>query len=158
MLSRGVTLLTKREVALTVLSKLLYAMTADMKGSEEIKASHQTILKEYVEKNHGAKSKRKENKFSFQYIPWNNILDSIASGNPFLRRYIESDRFSKTEIRYMCAMLCGLSGKEYGLITESRSHYNISWSIRQKFGLPPKTTNLRIFLQNLSGQEKDERP
>ena len=140
--------MTKREVALTVLSKLLYAMTADMKGSEEIKASHQTILKEYVEKNHGAKSKRKEN----------NILDSIASGNPFLRRYIESDRFSKTEIRYMCAMLCGLSGKEYGLITESRSHYNISWSIRQKFGLPPKTTNLRIFLQNLSGQEKDERP
>lgn len=50
MLSRGVTLLTKREVALTVLSKLLYAMTADMKGSEEIKASHRTILKEYVEK------------------------------------------------------------------------------------------------------------
>ncbi len=43
------------------------------------------------------KVSEKENKFSFQSIPWNNILDSIASDNPFLRRYIESERFSQTE-------------------------------------------------------------
>lgn len=52
--------------------------------------------------------------------------------------------------RYMSALICGLSGKEYELITGFRSHYNLSWSIRHKLGIPSKSTNLRNYLQKLS--------
>ncbi len=66
-----------------------------------------------------------------------------------MRGYVESGQFPQKELRYMCDLICGHSGKEYGLITGFKSQYNLSWSIRQKLGIPAKSTNLRNFLQNL---------
>ena len=83
-------------------------------------------------------------------IPWENILDSITADSLAMRKFVESGKFTDKELQYMCALMCGLSGKEYELITGLRSQYNLSWSIRQKLGIPPKSTNLRNFLQNLS--------
>lgn len=88
--------------------------------------------------------------FSLYDIPWESFLDDVTSNSPFLNKQAHIHHFSTQEIRYMRAMLCGSSGKEYGLITGFKSHYNLSWSIRNKFGLPHKSTNLRIFLQKLS--------
>ncbi len=146
---RSITSLTTREVALIILSKLLYAISKDS-GAVDIISFHKRILNDYLESNQILLKEHEFEYFSLQSIPWVNILDSIANNNPFIKAHIQSKKFSELEIRYMCAMLCGLSGREYGMITGYRSHYNLSWSIRQKFGLPPRETNLRLFLQKLS--------
>ena len=70
-----------------------------------------------------------------------------------MRKIVESGKFTDNELQYMCALMCGLSGKEYELITGLRSQYNLSWSIRQKLGIPPKSTNLRNYLQSLPEKE-----
>ncbi len=147
---KDISSLSQRELALSVLSKLLYAIADRIPGVESIITSHQKILKEYLCQNTNPIDRQDSDPFSIQDIPWDNILDSISSHNSFLDSQIRTQRFSTHEIRYMCAMMCGLSGKEYGLITGFKSHYNLSWSIRQKFKLPPKATNLRIFLHKLS--------
>lgn len=146
---KSITSLTSREVALTILSKLLYA-TSSNSGTNEIISFHKKILNEYFDHNQMFSQNQDTEDFSLQSIPWTDILDSIANNNTFIRVHIQSKKFSELEIRYMCAMWCGLSGIEYRMITGYRSHYNLSWSIRQKFGLPPKATNLRLFLQKLS--------
>lgn len=146
---KSITSLTSREVALTILSKLLYATSLNS-GTKEIISFHKKILNEYFDHNQKGLQDQNIEDFSLQSIPWIDILDSIADSNPFIRAHIQSRKFSKLEIRYMCAMWCGLSGIEYRMITGYRSHYNLSWSIRQKIGLPPKATNLRLFLKKLS--------
>lgn len=147
---QDISLLSSRELALTVLSKLLYHIVTKSVDMEEIVLHHKNILQYYIDQgiNHIHSSNITE--FSIHDIPWGDILDALASKNTFLRKQIHTHQFSTHEIRYMCALLCGLSGKEYGLITGFKSHYNLSWSIRNKFGIPPKSTNLRIFLQKLS--------
>jgi len=149
---KNISSLSQKELALSVLSKLLYSIANRIPGVENIISSHQKILKEYLCQGsiHIEQPDSYTDSFSIQDIPWDNILDSISSHNSFLDSQIRTKRFSIHEIRYMCAMMCGLSGKEYGLITGFKSHYNLSWSIRQKFRLPPKATNLRIFLHKLS--------
>lgn len=154
---KDICLLSERELALTVLSKLLYNIATKHPGMEETISHHRNLLYDYL--NHeGRKPIMVTPEFSIRDIPWNNILDEIASKNTFIIEQTRTHLFSTHEIRYMCAMLCGLSGKEYGLITGFKSHYNLSWSIRNKFGLPSKSTNLRIFLQKLSDSNSHESP
>lgn len=147
---KDISLLSPRELAFTVLSKLLYHIATKSLGMEEIVSHHRNILQFYLNQDIGQTNTSNITEFSIYDIPWGNILDGIASKNTFLNKQIHTRQFTTHEIRYMCAMLCGLSGKEYGLITGFKSHYNLSWSIRNKFGMSPKSTNLRIFLQKLS--------
>lgn len=141
--------LTSREAALVILSKLLYA-TSKKSGVADIIDLHKKILNSCLGCIQRKPEEQEIEDFSILSIPWTDILSSIANNTPFIKRLIQSNQFSEREILYMCAMLCGLSGIEYRMITGHRSHYNLSWLIRQKFGLPPKSTNLRIFLQKLS--------
>lgn len=147
---KDISLLSPRELALTILSKLLYHIATRFSGMEGIVSHHRNILQDYLNQDINQAKISNIPEFSISDIPWNDIFDTIASKNTFLKEQIHNHRFSTHEIRYMSAMLCGLSGKEYGLITGFKSHYNLSWSIRNKFGLPSKSTNLRIFLQKLS--------
>lgn len=147
---QDISLLSSRELALTVLSKLLYHIATKSVGMAEIVSHHKNILQHYINQGISHTHTSDITEFSIYDIPWGDILDAIASKNNFLSKQIHTHQFSTHEIRYMCALLCGLSGKEYGLITGFKSHYNLSWSIRNKFGMPPKSTNLRIFLQKLS--------
>ena len=141
--------LSKRVLALKVLSKLLYAI-ADNKGNyEELTILHQKILNESLSLNELASDSRNDT-FQIEEIPWERLLDAITNTNSTLKVLINLNQFSTHEIRYMCALICGLSGKEYELITGFKSHYNLSWSIRHKLGMPSKTTNLRNYLQKLS--------
>lgn len=149
MTRQSVSILSKRGLTLKVLSKLLYAITDNSINSEELKDIHQKVLNASLIQNE-VRSDSKNDSFNIAEIPWERILDAIANNNPLLRKFIESKTFSVQELRYMCAMVCGLSGKEYELITGFKSQYNLSWSIRQKIGMQPKTTNLRKFLQKLS--------
>jgi hypothetical protein len=144
---KDISLLSPRELALRVLSKLLYHIVDRFPGMEEIVFYHRNLLQDYL--TNSQDNIMNSPAFSIYDIPWERILDD-TSNSPFLNKLAHKHHFSTQEIRYMCAMLCGLSGKEYGLITGSKSHYNLSWSIRKKFGLPHKSTNLRIFLQKLS--------
>lgn len=148
---KDISLLSERELALIVLSKLLYHIATKYPGMDSIVTHHRILLYDFLNQE-----VRKPNmatpEFSIYDIPWNNILDEIASKNTFIIEQTRTHLFTTHEIRYMCAMLCGLSGKEYGLITGFKSHYNLSWSIRHKLGLPSKTTNLRISLQKLSSE------
>lgn len=61
---------------------------------------------------------------------------------------------SKLLIRYMCALICGLSGKEYELITGSRASIILvgqsgtNWGYRpipQIYEITPKTFRLRVI-------------
>ena len=141
--------LSKRGLALKVLSKLLYAIADNNGVNEELKLLHQKILNDFL--NLKEQTSNLENDiFRIEEIPWKNLLDKISRTNTTLKAFTNLNRFSAHEIRYMCALMCGLSGKEYELITGFKSQYNLSWSIRHKLGLPSKTTNLRNYLQNIS--------
>ena len=106
--------LSKRGLTLKVLSKLLYAIADNTPANEEIKALHQKVLNESLTINELA-SDSKNDTFLIEEIPWENLLDAIANTNPTLTVFINLNRFSAHEIRYMCALICGLSGKEYEL-------------------------------------------
>lgn len=149
---QSISSLSKRGLALKVLSKLLYAVADSSTASEELEYLHQEILNESLRRNETANDSENDS-FNIGEIPWGRLLDSIACSHPFLRSRLQPNLFSPQEIRYMCAMICGLSGKEYGLITGLKSQYNLSWSIRHKIGMPAKTTNLRNFLQKISENE-----
>lgn len=141
--------LSKRGLALKVLSKLLYAIADNNNTTEELKLLHQKVLNESLILNELA-SDSGDDTFRIEDIPWERLLDAITNTNSTLKVLINLNQFSTHEIRYMCALICGLSGKEYELITGFRSHYNLSWSIRHKLGMSSKTTNLRNYLQKLS--------
>lgn len=141
--------LSKRGLALKVLSKLLYAIADNKGNNEELKILHQKILSESLSLNKLASDSRNDT-FRIEEIPWERLLDAISDTNLTLKVLINLNQFSAHEIRYMCALICGLSGKEYELITGFKSQYNLSWSIRHKLGIPSKTTNLRNYLQKLS--------
>lgn len=150
---KDISLSSERELALTVLSKLLYHLATRFTDMEEIITHHRNILLDYQNKEFDPSNIPNIPPFFIHEVPWGRMLDTIASQNTFLNKLTRQYQFSIHEIRYMCAMLCNLSGKEYGLITGFKSHYNLSWSIRHKLGIPTKTTNLRIALQKLSENE-----
>ncbi len=147
---KDISLSSDRELALTVLSKLLYNIATRFPDMEEIITYHRNILIDYQNKEIAKLDISVIPPFFIHEIPWERMLDTMALQNIFLKKLTRQYQFSIHEIRYMCAMLCGLSSTEYGLITGFKSHYNLSWSIRHKLGLPTKTTNLRIALQKLS--------
>lgn len=147
--------LSKRGLALKVLSKLLYAIADNNDANEELKHLHQKVLNESLNLIE-LTSDSGDDTFRIENIPWERLLDAITNTNSTLKALINLNQFSTHEIRYMCALICGLSGKEYELTTGFRSHYNLSWSIRHKLGIPSKTTNLRNYLQKLSYCELHE--
>lgn len=147
--NQNVLSLSKRGLTLKVLSKLLYAIADNNDTTEELKLLHQKVLNESLSLNELA-SDSENDTFRIEEIPWERLLDAITNTNPTLKVFINLNKFSAHEIRYMCALICGLSGKEYELITGFKSQYNLSWSIRHKLGIPSKTTNLRNYLQKLS--------
>lgn len=146
----NVSSLPPRAIALTVLSKLLYALADKPGASDEITTYHKRILADTIADDDLHKRNQICESFSISYIPWLELLDKIASHIVRLREISTTNNFTPQEIRYMTAMASGLTGKEFGLITGIKSHYNLSWSIRHKLGLPEKKSNLRLVLQSLS--------
>lgn len=147
---KSISSLSPRELALVVLSKFLYAISGRLSYANEIKFIHQKVLNEFHMGSVNSSNEDCGDSFSVKEIPWGKLLDLISQNHPFIKQYAQSGNFSPQEVRYMCAMMCGLSGKEYEKITGKRSHYNISWSIRHKLGIPFKETNLRLFIRNLA--------
>lgn len=140
--------LPPRAIALTVLSKLLYALADKSGASDEVTTYHKRILADTIADDDLHERTQICDSFSIRDIPWLELLDQIASHIVRLQNISATNNFTRQEIRYMTAMACGLTGKEYGLITGFKSHYNLSWSIRHKLGLPEKTSNLRLILQS----------
>lgn len=136
-----------RELSLTILSKMLYAVAERSIEIDKLKNCHRKLMGELTEVRSVDDSKSEET--CIYELPWMEILDSIMDAFPTLKYYKGKGIFSCHEIRYMCALMCGLSGKEYGLISGFRSHYNLSLAIRHKLGMTPKSTNLRNHLQQL---------
>lgn len=139
--------LSKRGLALKVLSKLLYAIADNATANEELKVLHKKVLNESLILNETS-SNSENDTFRIDQIPWERLLDTIANTSSSLKAIKNMKNFSSHEIRYMCALLCGLSGREYELITGLKSQYNLSWSIRRKLGMCSKTTNLRNYLKD----------
>ena len=79
----SVTLLSKRGLALRILSKLLYAVTDHSVDISELKNLHQKILNESLNL-HEIASDSEDDSFRIGEIPWLNILDTIADSNPLL--------------------------------------------------------------------------
>lgn len=142
--------LPPRAIALTVLSKLLYALADKSGASDEVTTYHKRILADTIADDDLHERNQISDSFSISDIPWLELLDLIANHIVRLRGICATNNFTRQEIRYMTAMACGLTGKEFGLITGFKSHYNLSWSVRHKLGLPEKTSNLRLILQSLS--------
>lgn len=138
-----------RAIALIVLSKMLYGMTAASSGSEELRAEHRRLL------NESLVSLSPDPEFDLSSIPWDNLLDSIVRCHPYICVQADTGLFTLRELRYMAAIICGLSGKEFGIITGYRSHYNLSWSIRQKLNQPAGSYNLRTLLHDLYEKTSD---
>ncbi|MDE6416154.1 MAG: hypothetical protein K2K68_03910 [Duncaniella sp.] len=135
---------SERAVALIVLSKLLYGMASMSGDSAELRTVHHKLLIESVS------TLKPDSALELSSIPWDRLFDSIVESIPYTITQRKSGWFTVNELRYMAAMLCGLSGKEFGLITGYRSHYNLSWNIRQKLNLTSSDTNLRQLLRKLS--------
>lgn len=154
---KSVTTLTHRQLAMQVLSKILYFLAGCAPHSEEVQRLHKNIMKEsfQTETSNADVSKSGDDfeSFSVRSIAWDDIFDAIAEEDIFMKRQMASGRFTKNEIRYMTAMLCGLSGMEYGLISGRSGHYNLSWTVREKLGIPQKSTNLRLALQRMAETE-----
>ncbi len=147
---KSISNLSNRGVALTILSKLLLGVGDKKAVAEELKTLYDGLFKlTDLDTRSCLASADSADTFSLDEIPWEKILDAMVADSHTMRGYVESGQFPQKELRYMCALMCGLSGKEYGLITGFKSQYNLSWSIRQKLGIPAKSTNLRNFLQNL---------
>lgn len=153
---KSISSLSPRGLAMVVLSKLLYVISGSSPHANEIKVNHQKVLNELQTERGETSYDTNTDKFSIKDIPWDHLLDLISQNHPLIIRYVKTGNFTNQEIRYMCAMMCGLSGKEYGRISGIRSHYNLSWSIRHKLGMPFKETNLRLFLRNLAERASDE--
>ncbi|MCM1140523.1 MAG: hypothetical protein NC453_18290 [Muribaculum sp.] len=144
---KNISTLSPVAIGLTVLSKLLYAVMEESEASNIIKEYHRQILKETTEGYDFYASCSSENSFSLDDIPWVQLLDKIIGHKAGLKEICATHSFTQQELRYMAAMACGLTGKEFGLITGFKSHYNLSWAIRHKLGLPERTSNLRLLLQ-----------
>lgn len=144
---KNISTLPPRAIALTVLSKLLYALANESGASEEVKVYHKKMLVDTIAEYDLYGRSDEGNSFSITDIPWLQILDQIANHFVLLQEISASHDFTQQQVRYMAAMTCGLTGKEYGFITGFKSHYNISWVIRHKLGLPERTSNLRLLLQ-----------
>ena len=157
MARRKISSFSKRGIALTVLSKLLYAVAGRTMNIEEIKTLHHNLLAEVLIAHESARDTDNNDPVPIENIPWSMLLDTIAYGNASMIKYKESGKFTVHELRYMCAMMCGVTGEEYKLISGFKSQYNLSWSIRYKLGMQPKTTNLGKFLQNLPDEVDYER-
>lgn len=138
-----------------VLSKFLYDHIDDNPTSNDIKRYHHSFINKYMS-NSVLMSDSGNNTITIESIPWASLLDRMAKEHPFLKVLTKKVQLSNNEILYICAMLYGISSKEYGMITGVKSHYNISWSIRLKLKIPPKSTNLRNYLKRLQEIGMDE--
>ena len=69
MTRQSVSILSKRGLALKVLSKLLYAITDNSINSEELKDIHQKVLNASLMQNEVV-SDSKKNPFNIADIPW----------------------------------------------------------------------------------------
>ncbi len=105
----------RRNIALTILSKQLYAIVDHSSYYGEIISFHHKLLDKSLKSEKQRNSETKQ--FSLKEIPWDRLLDSITASNPVIRSYAETGNFTGHELRYMSAMICGLSGKEHGIIT-----------------------------------------
>lgn len=86
---KDISLLSPRELALTVLSKLLYHIATRSVGMEEIVSHHRNILQYYLNQDIGQTNTSNITEFSIYDIPWGDILDAIASKTLFLaNKYI----------------------------------------------------------------------
>ena len=153
---KNISTLPPRAIALTVLSKLLYALADESGASQEVTIYHKNMLVDTIAEYDLYGRSDEGYSFLITDIPWLQILDQIANHFVQLQKIRASHDFTQQEVRYLAAMACGLTGKEYGLITGFKSHYNLSWSIRQKLGLPERTSNLRLFLQGALTKAPDE--
>ena len=147
---RKAELLSTMGITINVLTKLLYSITDTFVDSQELKIQHQVILKELIE------IVETEYKYCFvknkmcNSIPWERILEQISKRFSFLNEFKTSDNFTQKEINYMCALMCGVTGKEYEIVTGLKSQYNLSWSIRRKIGMSKNSTNLGLYLKSLA--------
>lgn len=70
--------LSKRGLALKVLSKLLYAIADNNDANEELKFLHQKVLNETLSLNELA-SDSENDRFRIEEIPWERLLDAITN-------------------------------------------------------------------------------
>lgn len=142
--------ISKESTELVVLSKLLYFLTSTIVNCTEIQLLHKTLLLEELsyekEKRKGDVSENRN--LVYRSIPWDRLLEIIVDNMDFLNKIKHTGvNFSKREILYMCALICGVTGREYEIITGLKSHYNLSYSIRRKLKVPRNSTNLGIYLK-----------
>lgn len=111
--------LSKRGLALKVLSKLLYAI-ADNKGNyEELKILHQKILNDSLSLNELASDSGNDT-FRIEEIPWERLLDAITNTNPIALLASAPQKWSWTVIicsvatLYLCdIILINITSKLY---------------------------------------------
>lgn len=140
---------TPLEISINVLTKLLYAITEESIELQELMIQYCRILNKLT-----GYIKTKENYYLetdtiYNSIPWEKILEQSSKKFSLLNKFKSSGEFSQKEINYMCAMLCGITGKEFEIVTGLKSHYNISWTIRRKLGMHKNTTNLGLYLKSI---------
>lgn len=135
-------------ITINVLTKLLYAVTDSLVDSQELKVQHRTILNDLIDMVEIGNNNCIYKNNIFHFIPWEKILEEISNKFSLLNEFKTSGNFTQKEINYMCAMMCGVTGKEYELVTGLKSHYNLSWSIRRKLGMHKNSTNIGLYLKD----------
>lgn len=78
-----------------------------------------------------------------------DVLEAFLSNNTKFVDSLKSFNLTSSELNYCCLLTLGLRGKEIGILTGNRNHYNKSSAIRQKLELSPADTNLGNHLRNL---------
>lgn len=148
---KSISQLSGQMMALIILSKFLYGIVDSSIDAEKLILLHkQYISKLLSEATVSAIFQTYDDISHIQELPWHSILHSMSISHPLIREFQHSGIYTPQEIGYICAMMCGLNSRDYGLITGYKSHYNLSLSIRRKLKMPHRSTNLRNFLQNVA--------
>jgi hypothetical protein len=76
-----------------------------------------------------------------------DVQEAFLTNNTRFFEYLKPFGLTRSELNYCCLLTLGLRGKEIGIMTNNRNHYNNSSLIRQKLGLTPNDTNLGNYLR-----------
>ena len=146
---RKADLSTPLEISINVLTKLLNTITERSLELQELKIQYCKILNNLIGYVKTKDNNYLQNDIIYNSIPWEKILEQSSKNFSLLNKFKSTGEFSQKEINYMCAMLCGITGKEFEIVTGLKSHYNISWTIRRKLGVKKNSTNIGTYLKSL---------
>ena len=79
----------------------------------------------------------------------NSTRMALTASHPAFMNYLATRGLTDDEIKYVCLYAIGLKGKEIGAYLQLKNYYNVSSTIRKKFGATWHDTNIGLYIRRL---------